>query len=78
MKSGIQVSVRKKGDHAGEQSPEQQQKIEQAIHFVQGLRKKGDNIKVMMEKLNDHDHKHPDGSDWSYATLEAFIHDHHL
>jgi len=78
MKSGIKVSVRKKGEVAADITPEQQQKVDEAIHFVHGLRKKGDNIKVMMEKLNEHDHKHPDGSDWSYATLEAFIHDHQL
>ncbi len=78
MKAGITVSVKKKGEKQTGISPEQQQAVEQAIHFVQGLRKKGDNLKVMMSKLNEHDHKHPDGSDWSYDSLEQFIHDHHL
>ncbi|WP_432474422.1 hypothetical protein [Amphritea sp. HPY] len=78
MKQGIKVSVRKKGDQAPGITTEQQLKVDEAVHFVHGLRKKGDNVKVMMEKLNEHDHKHPDGSDWSYSSLEAFIHDHHL
>lgn len=78
MKSGITVSVRKKGEAQDGVSAEQQKAITEAVHFVQGLRKKGDNLKVMMGKLNDHDHKHPDGSDWTYQSLEAFIHEHHL
>ncbi len=55
-----------------------QKKIDEAVHFVHGLRKKGDNVKQMMEKLNDHDHKQPDGSDWSYESLHDFIEQHHL
>ena len=78
MKAGITVSVKKKSDTESDISSEQQQAVTEAIHFVQGLRKKGDNLKVMMSKLNEHDHKHPDGSDWSYGSLELFIHDHHL
>ncbi|WP_290704655.1 hypothetical protein [Amphritea sp.] len=79
MKSGIKVSVRKKGEKtSNEISPEMTQRIDEAVHFVHGLRKKGDNVKQMMEKLNEHDHKHPDGSDWSYDSLHDFIAEHNL
>ncbi len=78
MKSGIKVSIRKKGEKSDEISPEMQQRIDEAVHFVHGLRKKGDNVKQMMEKLNEHDHKHPDGSDWSYDSLHDFIAEHNL
>ncbi len=78
MKSGIKVSIRKKGERDGGVDPEFQQRVDEAVHFVQGLRKKGDNVKQMMEKLNEHDHKHPDGSDWSYDSLHDFIAEHHI
>lgn len=78
MKSGIKVSIRKKGEKSNEISPEMKQRIDEAVHFVHGLRKKGDNVKQMMEKLNEHDHKHPDGSDWSYDSLHDFIAEHNL
>ncbi|WP_428035325.1 hypothetical protein [Amphritea sp.] len=78
MKPGIKVSVRKKGEQADGVDPQMQQRIDEAVHFVQGLRKKGDNVKQMMEKLNEHDHKHPDGSDWSYDSLHDFIAEHHI
>ena len=78
MKSGIKVSIRKKGEKSDEISPEMQQRIDEAVHFVHGLRKKGDNVKQMMEKLNEHDHKHPGGSDWSYDSLHDFIAEHNL
>ncbi|WP_299199828.1 hypothetical protein [uncultured Amphritea sp.] len=78
MKSGIKVSIRKKGERDGGVDPELQKRVDEAVHFVQGLRKKGDNVKQMMEKLNEHDHKHPDGSDWSYDSLHDFIAEHHI
>lgn len=78
MKSGIKVSVRKKGEQVEGIDSDLQQRIEEAVHFVQGLRKKGDNVKQMMEKLNEHNHKHPDGSDWSYDSLHDFIAEHHI
>lgn len=73
MKQNIKVSVRKKGDHSSDISPEMQQKIDEAKHFIHGLIKKGENVKQMMEKLNEHDHKQPDGSDWTYDALHDFI-----
>ncbi|MCV6610971.1 MAG: hypothetical protein OIF55_09410 [Amphritea sp.] len=73
MKQGIKVSVRKKGEGDAGISPEQQRNIDEAVHFVHGLRKKGENVKQMMDKLNEHDHKHPDGSDWTYDSLHDFI-----
>lgn len=78
MKPGIKVSIRKKGEREGGVDAQMQQRIDEAVHFVQGLRKKGDNVKQMMEKLNEHDHKHPDGSDWSYDSLHDFIAEHHI
>lgn len=79
MKSGIKVSVRKKGEEeVNNVDPQLQQRIDEAVLFVHGLRKKGENVKQMMEKLNEHDHKHPDGSDWSYDSLHAFIEEHHI
>ena len=56
MKPGIKVSIRKKGERDGGVDAQMQQRIDEAVHFVQGLRKKGDNVKQMMEKLNEHDH----------------------
>ncbi|MDO6563811.1 hypothetical protein Q4488_10500 [Amphritea sp. 1_MG-2023] len=78
MKSNIKVSIRKKGESDSGVDAELQQRVEEAVHFVQGLRKKGENVKQMMEKLNEHDHKHPDGSDWSYDSLHDFIAEHHI
>ncbi|RTE66081.1 hypothetical protein EH243_08145 [Amphritea opalescens] len=78
MKSGIKVSIRKKGEQVEGVDPELQQRVDEAVHFVHGLRKKGDNVKQMMEKLNEHDHKHPDGSDWSYDSLQDFIAQHQI
>ncbi|MBR9865703.1 MAG: hypothetical protein GYB20_01160 [Oceanospirillales bacterium] len=78
MKPGIKVSIRKKGERDAGVDAQMQQRIDEAVHFVQGLRKKGDNVKQMMEKLNEHDHKHPDGSDWSYDSLHDFIAEHHI
>ncbi|MBU2965872.1 hypothetical protein Q4508_05265 [Amphritea sp. 2_MG-2023] len=78
MKSGIKVSIRKKGEQVEGVDPALQQRVDEAVHFVQGLRKKGDNVKQMMEKLNEHEHKHPDGSDWSYDSLQGFIAEHHI
>ncbi len=53
-------------------------KTDEALHFVRGLRKKGDNLKVMVDKLNEHGHLRPNGQPWDYESLNDFIHLHGL
>jgi hypothetical protein len=77
MSKSIKVVVtRKKANEAAD--PAQQARIDEAIGFVRGLRKKGDNLKVMVDKLNEHGHLCPDGSPWNYDSLNSFIHQHQL
>ncbi|WP_432696400.1 hypothetical protein ACQUQP_17935 [Marinobacterium sp. YM272] len=73
MSKSIKVVVKHKSDAA--EDPELTAKHDEALHFVQGLRKKGDNVKVMVDKLNEHGHLRPDGEPWDYDSLNSFIHD---
>ncbi|WP_020680279.1 hypothetical protein [Marinobacterium rhizophilum] len=77
MSKSIKVVVTRKKDHEAP-DPARQQRIDEAIGFVRGLRKKGDNLKVMCDKLNEHGHLCPDGSAWTYDSLNEFIHQHQL
>lgn len=77
MSKSIKVVVKHKSENTA-QDPELEVKNEEALHFVRGLRKKGDNLKVMMDKLNEHGHLRPDGEPWDYDSLNAFIHEHKL
>ncbi|GGB92385.1 hypothetical protein GCM10011352_18060 [Marinobacterium zhoushanense] len=74
MSKSIKVVVKRKGEDAA-QDPVLAGKIDEALHFVRGLRKKGDNLKVMVDKLNEHGHLRPDGEPWDYDSLNAFIHE---
>ncbi|MBV1788102.1 hypothetical protein KQ940_08545 [Marinobacterium sp. D7] len=77
MSKSIKVVVKRKGEDSA-QDPVLVGKIDEALHFVRGLRKKGDNLKVMVDKLNEHGHLRPDGEPWDYDSLNAFIHEHGL
>lgn len=77
MSKSIKVQVKHKSESAA-QDPALAAKQDEALHFVQGLRKKGDNLKVMADKLNEHGHLRPDGEPWDYASLNAFIHEQKL
>jgi len=74
MSKSIKVVVKRKGEDLA-QDPVLAGKIDEALNFVRGLRKKGDNLKVMVDKLNEHGHLRPDGEPWDYDSLNAFIHE---
>ena len=71
MSKSIKVVVKRKGEHDEVPSA----KTDEALHFVRGLRKKGDNLKVMVDKLNEHGHLRPDGEPWDYDSLNTFVHE---
>ncbi|GGO75634.1 hypothetical protein GCM10011348_00890 [Marinobacterium nitratireducens] len=78
MSKSIKVVVKRKGEDGATEDPALAAKTEEALQFVRGLRKKGDNLKVMVDKLNEHDHLQPGGEPWDYASLNDFIHRHGL
>lgn len=78
MSKSIKVVVKRRDTSGEASSPEQEARIAAAVDWVRGLRKKGDNLKVMVDKLNEHGHLDPDGQPWSYDSLNAFVHQHHL
>ncbi|NVK42488.1 MAG: hypothetical protein HWE39_14705 [Oceanospirillaceae bacterium] len=78
MSKSIKVVVKRKSDDATADDPALGAKIEESLQFVRGLRKKGDNLKVMVDKLNEHGHLRPDGEPWDYDSLNDFIHRHGL
>ena len=77
MSKSIKVVVSRKID-AEAPDPARQARIDEAMGFVRGLRKKGDNLKVMVDKLNEHGHLCPDGTPWNYDSLNSFVHEHQL
>ncbi|KEA63328.1 hypothetical protein ADIMK_2852 [Marinobacterium lacunae] len=77
MSKSIKVVVKHKSESTP-QDPEWVAKQDEALHFVRGLRKKGDNLKVMVDKLNEHGHLRPDGKPWDYDSLNTFIHEQKL
>lgn len=78
MSKSIKVVVTHKKHAAEAVDPVLEARVEEAAGFVRGLRKKGDNLKVMVDKLNEHEHLTPEGNAWDYDSLNAFIHEHHL
>ncbi len=74
MSKSIKVVVKRKGEDGATQDPLLAAKTEEALQFVRGLRKKGDNLKVMVDKLNEHGHLQPSGEPWDYDSLNDFIH----
>jgi len=77
MSNSIKVVVKHKSESAA-QDPASAAKHGEALHFIRGLRKKGDNLKVMVDKLNEHGHLRPDGEPWDYDSLNTFIHEQRL
>ena len=71
----LKATVKRKSDSVSQPSSEEQAYLDELKHLIHGYQKKGDNVKLMIEKLNEHDHKQPDGSDWDYASLQQAIKD---
>lgn len=78
MSKSIKVVVKRKSEDVAAADPALAARIGEAVELVRGLRKKGDNLKVMVDKLNEHGHPRPDGEPWDYDSLNAFVHEHHL
>ncbi len=70
----LKATVTRKGQ-GHQRQPDQQDAayLDELAHLIHGYQKKGDNLKLMVQKLNEHDHKRPDGSDWDYTSLQNTI-----
>ncbi|MCW8884131.1 MAG: hypothetical protein OQK12_02605 [Motiliproteus sp.] len=68
----LKVTVCKKSDHY-HQTEQEKAHMDELSHLIHGYQKKGDNLKTMVDKLNDHQHPQADGTDWCYESLKEMI-----
>ncbi len=73
----LKATVTRKSDHANDK-PIDTAYVDELKHLIHGYQKKGDNLKTMVQKLNDHDHLQEDGAPWCYESLQVAMKKHGL
>jgi hypothetical protein len=74
----IKVTVKHKQELEPAADPTAVAQLDEIKHVIHGYIKKGDNIKVMVDKLQDHGYRTPEGNDWCYESLSQVIKEWHL
>ncbi|MEH6628215.1 MAG: recombinase-like helix-turn-helix domain-containing protein [Motiliproteus sp.] len=68
----MKVTISRKSDHSNEETVDTAY-IDELKHLIHGYQKKGDNLKLMVQKLNEHGHPQADGNPWCYESLQTEI-----
>ncbi len=68
----MKATISRKSDHQNDEAVDTAY-IDELKHLIHGYQKKGDNLKLMVQKLNDHGHPQTDGDPWCYESLQAMI-----